>query len=91
MDNYVTFQGHTFIRRKDGLYECNEEFEFDEKNWAHGENYIGYIVLLHRKNGKEYPYLISIDAEHVDLITSIHHKNRGGVKIAPSYSLRDSI
>lgn len=89
----ITFQGHVFTRREDGLYETSDKFEFDEKDWNHGYQYRGYAVLLRHAGDKEFPYLIATDDAYANVITAIYDKNGrvDNIKKAPSFSVEPCI
>lgn len=88
----IEFQGHVFTLREDGLYECHDDFEFDEKDWNYGYNYIQKMILTRYQNGKEIPWLMhdsSQGSREEEEIRFKHflvenQKNDGRAHLAPS-------
>lgn len=82
MQGQIMFQGHEFTLREDGLYETKDAFEFDDADWAEGENYPGYIVLLRKYTNRECPRLLAVDKHPSDLIQDMCNEELNSIRVS---------
>lgn len=69
MEKELTFLGHVFTLREDGLYETKDDFVATDNDLLCGE--CPNMTLISRiENGKWKPWMLS-DKEHADLLVDV--------------------